>query len=70
MRHLCFIEILLLLLCCVKGKVCHLLPFSSFVDLCNCSSPGQRDGIVVVVVVDRFYIALFSALELNHCARM
>ena len=25
---------------------------------------------VVVVVVDRFYIALFSALELTHCARM
>ena len=25
---------------------------------------------VVVVVVDRFYIALFSALEQNHCARM
>ena len=25
---------------------------------------------VVVVVVDRFYIALFSALEQTHCARM
>ena len=27
-------------------------------------------GHVVVVVVDRFYIALFSALEQTHCARM
>ena len=25
---------------------------------------------VVVVVVDRFYIALFSALEQTHCVRM
>ena len=25
---------------------------------------------VCVVVVDRFYIALFSALEQTHCARM
>ena len=27
-------------------------------------------SVVVVVVVDRFYIALFSALEETHCARM
>ena len=26
--------------------------------------------VVVVVDVDRFYIALFSALEQTHCARM
>ena len=26
--------------------------------------------VVFVVVVDRFYIALFSALEQTHCARM
>ena len=26
--------------------------------------------VVVVVVVDRFYIALFSALEQTYCARM
>ena len=26
--------------------------------------------VVVVVVVDRFYVALFSALEQTHCARM
>ena len=26
--------------------------------------------IVVVVVVDRFYIALFSAFEQSYCARM
>ena len=26
--------------------------------------------VVVVVVVDRFSIALFSALEQTHCARM
>ena len=35
----------------------------------------QRDVVIaavvaVVVVVDRFYIALFSALEQTHCARM
>ena len=29
--------------------------------------PGR---VVVVVVVDRFYVALFSALEQTHCARM
>ena len=29
-----------------------------------------RDSFVVVVVVDRCYIALFSALEQTHCARM
>ena len=27
-------------------------------------------SVVVVVVVDRFYIMLFSALEHTHCARM
>ena len=25
---------------------------------------------IIVVVVDRFYIALFSALEQTHCTRM
>ena len=29
-----------------------------------------RKRKLVVVVVDRFYIALFSALEQTHCARM
>ena len=36
-------------------------------------SAGTRHLDVVVVdddVVDRFYIALFSALEQTHCARM
>ena len=26
--------------------------------------------VVVVVLDDRFYVALFSALEQTHCARM
>ena len=33
-------------------------------------SPGTSSLICVFVVVDRFYIALFSALEQTHCARM
>ena len=28
------------------------------------------DVMLILVVVDRFYIALFSALEQTHCARM
>ena len=47
-----------------------------------CGSRGGRPGlpslivptvsmdVVVVVIVDRFYIVLFSALEQTHCARM
>ena len=33
---------------------------------------GGRGGVVEVgkVVVNRFYIALFSSLEQSHCARM
>ena len=32
---------------------------------------GEEETLVVfVVVVDRFYIALFFALEQTHCARM
>ena len=29
-----------------------------------------KSGRKIVVVVDRFYIALFSALEQTHCAGM
>ena len=25
---------------------------------------------VIIIIIDRFYIALFSALEQTHCARM
>ena len=25
---------------------------------------------IIVIIIDRFYIALFSALEQTHCARM
>ena len=32
--------------------------------------PERFFCIVVVVAVDRFYIALLSALEQTHCARM
>ena len=32
--------------------------------------PLQIIIVPVIVVVDRFYIALFSALEQTHCARM
>ena len=33
-------------------------------------SSRQGTDREVVVVVDRFYVALFSALEQTHCARM
>ena len=26
--------------------------------------------IIIIIIIDRFYIALFSALERTHCARM
>ena len=26
--------------------------------------------IIIIIVIDRFYIALISALEQTHCARM
>ena len=26
--------------------------------------------IIIIIIIDRFYIALFSALEQTHCARM
>ena len=42
---------------CARARVC--------VCVCVCVYNG-----VCVVVVDRFYIALFSALEQTHCARM
>ena len=32
--------------------------------------PTVSMDVVVVVIVDRFYIVLFSALEQTHCARM
>ena len=38
------------------------------VCVCVCVTVCARP--FVVVVVDRFYIALFSALEQTHCARM
>ena len=25
---------------------------------------------IIIIIIDRFYIALFSALEQTHCARM
>ena len=27
-------------------------------------------SIIIIIITDRFYIALFSALEQTHCARM
>ena len=43
--------------------------------LVRTDSPGcpprlLHSSLVVAVVVDRFYIALFSALEQTHCARI
>ena len=35
-----------------------------------CGTETVPAVVVVVVVVDRFSIALFSALEQTHCARM
>ena len=26
--------------------------------------------IIIIIIIDRFYIALFSALERTHCVRM
>ena len=26
--------------------------------------------IIIIIIIDRFYIALFSAFEQTHCARM
>ena len=45
---------------------------SAFVNHCifrydSCPFPVLS---IIVVVVDRFYIALFSALKQTHCARM
>ena len=34
------------------------------------ATDNEEVVVFVVVVVDRFYIALFSALEQTHCARM
>ena len=30
----------------------------------------RRLGFMIIIIIDRFYIALFSALEQTHCARM
>ena len=30
----------------------------------------KNEIIIIIIIVDRFYIALFSALEQTHCARM
>ena len=30
----------------------------------------HRVIIIIVIIIDRFYIALFSALEQTHCARI
>ena len=27
-------------------------------------------GVIIIIIIDRFYIALFSAFEQTHCARM
>ena len=27
-------------------------------------------AFIIIIIIDRFYIALFSALEQTHCARM
>ena len=45
---------------------CHCCCFASFVLL----DVVENCDVVVVVVVDRFYIVLFSALKQTHCARM
>ena len=41
-----------------------------FFSTCSASLDGLSFVFVVVVVVDRFYIALFSALEQTHCGRV
>ena len=47
--------------------------------MCNAedsTAPRRNNDVIIVivvvggVVVDRFYIALFSTLEQTHCARM
>ena len=30
----------------------------------------RRLGFMIIIIIDRFYIALVSALEQTHCARM
>ena len=35
--------------------------------MCVCVGGG---GMIMMIIIDRFYIALFSALEQTHCARM
>ena len=35
-----------------------------------CSEKYVVAGVAVAVAVDRFYLALFSALEQSHCARI
>ena len=34
------------------------------------NSQIMKMDIIIIIIIDRFYIALFSALEQTHCARM
>ena len=44
--------------------------FSSLLLLFRFSSSVFVSVTLGVIIIDRFYIALFSALEQTHCARM
>ena len=34
------------------------------------NSQIMKMDIIIIIIIDRFYLALFSALEQTHCARM
>ena len=43
--------------------------------VCVCNGPEEgycrrRNAFIIIIIIDRFYIALFSVLEQSHCARM
>ena len=31
---------------------------------------NNNNNIIIIIIIDRFYTALFPALEQTHCARM
>ena len=58
---------------CVCVCVCACMHVCVFVSVCVCTHmwPSQLStGLSLVIVADRFYIALFSALKLTHCTRL
>ena len=60
---------------CVCGwGVCACVRVCVHVCVCVCARARAREHVrvymCVIIVIDRFYIALFSALEQIHCARM